>query len=52
MAMVLIHNLQECMACGVKSNNIGAAVATARELRAMLGIGVHNRRAPHHQYRR
>ena len=30
----------------------GPAVAAARELSAMLGIGVHNRRAPHHQYRR
>ena len=52
MATVLIHNLQECMARGMESNNIGAAVAAARELSAMLGIGVHNRRAPHHQYRR
>jgi hypothetical protein len=52
MATVLIHNLQECMARGMESNNIGAAVAAARELSAMLGIGVHNRRVPHHQYRR
>ena len=46
MSTVLIHNLQECMARGMESNNIGAAVAAARELSAMLGIGVHNRRAP------
>ena len=46
MATVLIHNLQECMARGMESNNIGAAVAAARELSAMLGIGVHNRRPP------
>ena len=52
MATVLIHNLQECMARGMESNNIGAAVAAARQLSAILGIGVHNRRAPHHQYRR
>ena len=30
MATVLIHNLQECMARGMESNNIGAAVAAAR----------------------
>ena len=52
MATVLIHNLQECMARGMESNNIGAAVAAARELSAMLGIGVHNRRPPNHYYRR
>ena len=44
MATVLIHNLQECMARGMESNNIGAAVAAARELSAMLGIGKHNQR--------
>lgn len=47
----MIHNVQECMARGMESNNIGAAVATARELSAMLGIGVHNRRPPNHYYR-
>ena len=52
MATVLIHNLQECMARGMESNNIGAAVAAARELSAMLGIGVHNRRPPNQYYRR
>ena len=52
MATVLIHNLQECMARGMESNNIGAAVAAARELNAMLGIGVHNRRPPNQYYRR
>ena len=49
MATVLIHNLQECMARGMESNNIGAA---ARELSAMLGIGVHNRRRTNNFYRR
>mgnify|MGYP004083852731 CR=1 FL=1 len=55
MATVLIHNLQECMARGMESNNIGAAVAAvaaARELSAMLGIGAHNRRPPNQYYRR
>ena len=52
MATVLIHNLQECMARGMESNNIGAAVAAARELSAMLGIGMHNRRPPNQYYRR
>ena len=52
MATVLIHNLQECMARGMESNNIGAAVAAARELSAMLGIGMHNRRPPNQYYER
>ena len=39
MATVLIHNLQECMARGMESNNIGAAVAAARELSAMWASG-------------
>ena len=46
MATVLLHKLQECIARGMESNNIGAAVAAARELSAMLGIGVHTRRPP------
>ena len=50
MATVLIHNLQECMARGMETNNIGAAVAAARELSAMLGIGMHNRRTPRGGY--
>ena len=52
MATVLIHNLQQCMARGMESNNIGAAVAAARELSAMLGIGVHNQRRTNNSYRR
>ena len=50
MDTVLIHNLQECMARGMETNNIGAAVAAARELNAMLGIGMHNRRTPRSGY--
>ena len=52
MASLLIHQLQTIAAQGLETNQLGSAVAATRELAALLGIGMHNRRAPHHQYRR
>ena len=44
MASLLIHQLQEIAARGMEINQLGAAVAATRELAALLGIGLHNRR--------
>ena len=52
MASLLIHQLQTIAAQGLETNQLGSAVAATRELAALLGIGMHNRSAPHHQYRR
>ena len=51
MASLLIHQLQTIAAQGLETNQLGSAVAATRELAALLGIGMHNRSAPHHQYR-
>ena len=52
LAALLIHQLQEIAAKGLETGQLGSSVAALRELSAMVGIGMHNRRAPHHQYRR
>ena len=52
MASLLIHQLQTIAAQGLETNQLGSAVAATRELAALLGIGMHNQSAPHHQYRR
>ena len=51
-AALLIHQLQEVAAKGLETGQLGSSVAALRELSAMVGIGMHNRNAPHHQYRR
>ena len=52
LAALLIHQLQEIAAKGLETGQLGSSVAALRELSAMVGIGMHNRSAPHHQYRR
>ena len=52
LASLLIHQLQEIAAKGLETGQLGSSVAALRELSAMVGIGMHNRRAPHNQYRR
>ena len=46
--------LSACIAAqGLETNPLGSAVAATRELAAMVGIGMHNRRDhPSHAYRR
>ena len=44
MASLLIHQLQTIAAQGLETNQLGSAVAATRELAALLGIGMHNRR--------
>ena len=51
MASLLIHQLQTIAAQGLETNQLGSAVAATRELAALLGIGMHNRRPPNHHYR-
>ena len=51
LASLLIHQLQEIAAKGLETNQLGSSVAALRELSAMVGIGMHNRRTPHSQYR-
>lgn len=52
LASLLIHQLQEISTKGLETSQLGASVAAIRELSAMDGIGMHNRRSTHHQYRR
>ena len=52
LAAVLIHSLMEVAAKGRETGQLGASVAALRELAAMVGIGMHNRRPPNHYYRR
>ena len=52
LAALLIRQLQEIAAKGLETGQLGSSVAALRELSAMVGIGMHNRSAPHHQYRR
>ena len=51
MASLLIHQLQEIAARGMETNQLGSAVAATRELAALLGIGLHNRRSNNNQWR-
>ena len=51
LASLLIHQLQEIAAKGLETGQLGSSVAALRELSTMVGIGMHNRRTPHHQYR-
>ena len=44
MASLLIHQLQTIAAQGLETNQLGSAVAATRELAALLGIGMQNRR--------
>ena len=52
LASLLIHQLQEIAAKGLETGQLGSSVAALRELSAMVGIGMHNRRPPIHHYRR
>ena len=51
MALLLIHQLQEIAARGMETNQLRSAVAATRELAALLGIGLHNRRTPNGHFR-
>tara|TARA_B100001093_G_scaffold202368_1_gene194404 strand:+ start:324 stop:524 length:201 start_codon:yes stop_codon:yes gene_type:complete len=51
LAALLIHQLQEIAARGMKTNQLGSSVAALRELAQMVGIGKHNMR-PSSQYSR
>ena len=44
LAALLIHQLQEIAAKGLETGQLGSSVAALRELSAMVGIGMHNRR--------
>ena len=48
MAWLLIHQLQEIAAKGLETGQLGSSVAALRELSAMIGIGMHNRRTSVH----
>ena len=50
MASLLIHQLQEIAAKGLETNQLGSSVAALRELSAMVGIGMYNRRTPRGGY--
>ncbi len=43
-ASLLIYQLQEMAARGMETNQQGSAVVASRELAALLGIDLHNRR--------
>ena len=50
LASLLIHQLQEIAAKGLETGQLGSSVAVLRELSAMVGIGMHNRRTPRGGY--
>lgn len=52
LAALLIHQLQEIAARGMKTNQLGSSVAALRELAQMVGIGKHNMRPTGQYYRR
>ncbi len=45
------HSLQEIAVRGMQTHQLGSAVAATRELAALLGIGLHNRRPGNSQRR-